>query len=286
VLAGACLAAFALDCEGVTRRFDFLPEGTVFSDGLAAFTSPAGFATLRVLSPAKAPQFAPKSLVLASHTREFLNMNSPSMINPNSLNLGEQVAVDFLARHGLRCERFTEHEMHQGKTPDFRVFKDKKFVLYCEAKHVQEDTWLDEQLDAAKPGTIVGGLRSDPIFNRLSAHVHKAAKQFEAVNLDRKFPNVLVFTNSDDLCTIQDLISVLTGNFYAESGSVDPIYKQISEGRIKYEKHTIDLYVWHNDSVDTKYKEQMFWNEGSKHYQALCSLLGTDPSRHAHIPLS
>ena len=35
------------------------------------------------------------------------------------LNIAEQVAVDFLAKHGLRCERFTEEEMRQSQTPDF-----------------------------------------------------------------------------------------------------------------------------------------------------------------------
>ena len=55
-----------------------------------------------------------------------------------SLNLGEQRAVEFFAEHGLNCERFTEEEMRKSQTPDFRVFRDKKFILYCEAKHRHE----------------------------------------------------------------------------------------------------------------------------------------------------
>ena len=39
-------------------------------------------------------------------------------------------------------------------------------------------------------------------------------------------------------------MSVLTGNFHAEGGGVEPIYEEISEGRIREEKLTIDLYVW------------------------------------------
>jgi hypothetical protein len=80
-------------------------------------------------------------------------------------NLGEQFAVSFLKQHGLRVERFTEQEMRQGKTPDFRVFKQQDFVFYAESKHVQHDDWLDRQLATAAPMEIVGGLRHDPIFN-------------------------------------------------------------------------------------------------------------------------
>src|ERR1035441_7478237 len=158
------------------------------------------------------------------------------------MNLGEQFAIEFLARHGLHTERFNEVEMRRSKTPDFRVFKDSTFVLYCEAKHVQYDQWLDMQLADAEPLEIVGGARHDPIFNRLADHIHTAAKQFDAVNHGRKFPNILVFTNSDRQCGFPDLLSVLTGNFYSENGAAEPIYKAVSEGRIREEKLTIDLY--------------------------------------------
>jgi hypothetical protein len=159
-------------------------------------------------------------------------------------NLGEEFAIEWLTRRGLRAERFTKLEMRQGKTPDFRVFKGTEFVFYCESKHVQYDEWLDKRLANAKPLEIVGGLRHDPTFNRLAGHVHEAAKQFYAVNADRELPDVLIFTNSDTHCLFADLLSALTGNFHAEGGTVEPIYKEISEGRIREEKLTIDLYVW------------------------------------------
>jgi hypothetical protein len=75
-------------------------------------------------------------------------------------NLGEEFAIEFLARHGLRAERFSKAEMRQGKTPDFRVFKAVEFVFYCESKHVQYDEWRDKQLADAKPLEIVGGAAS------------------------------------------------------------------------------------------------------------------------------
>ncbi len=203
-----------------------------------------------------------------------------------SLNLGdrgERVALDLLIRHGLRGERFSKDEMKKSKTPDFRVFKDDQFIFFCEAKHVQYDDWLDKQLDEAPPLKLVGGLRPDPVYNRLTTHIHTAAKQFLAVNPEHKSPNVLVFTNSDHHCGMTDLVSVLTGNSYSDSGSIDPIFKEFSEGRIREEKHWIDLYVWHNDFAGIKHAEQLFWNNGSPHCQTLCTLLGSDPKKHRRV---
>jgi hypothetical protein len=194
-----------------------------------------------------------------------------------NLNLGEQVAVEFFVKYGLRCERFTEQERRQRKTPDFRVFNEAEFVLYSEAKHIQEDTWLDDQMATAPAGVPVGGLRPDPIFNRISNHIHEAAKQFLAVNPDHEYPNVLVFTNSDHLCTLKDLVSVFTGNFYADSGAVDYIYGHFSDGRIREEKYLIDVYVWRDD--EPKALDKIRLVKSSKYFNALCTLFGVDSSK-------
>jgi hypothetical protein len=97
----------------------------------------------------------------------------------------------------------------------------------CESKHVQYDEWLGKQLKTAKRLEIVGGLRHDPIFNRLADRIHDATKQFGAVNRDHEFPNVLVCTNSDTHCGFPDLLGVLTGNLHAEGGRVEPIYTDL-----------------------------------------------------------
>src|SRR5213595_3426775 len=120
------------------------------------------------------------------------------------MNIGEQYSADFLARRDFRTERFARAEMASSKTPDFRVYKGSDFTFYCESKHVQHDDWLDKQLATAAPLEIVGGARPDPIFNRLTVHIHEAAKQFGAVNPDRGVPNVLIFTNSDAQCGFPD----------------------------------------------------------------------------------
>jgi hypothetical protein len=56
----------------------------------------------------------------------------------------------------LRVERFTKSELRQGRTSDFKVFAGNQLAFYCEVKTAQEDEWLDKQLAAAPPGTLVG----------------------------------------------------------------------------------------------------------------------------------
>lgn len=199
------------------------------------------------------------------------------------INLGEQFAEVYWERKGLKAERFSAAEIGQGKTPDFRVFKSGDLVAYCEAKHVQHDDWLDRKLEAAQPMELVGGLRHDPIFNRLVGHIHKAYKQFMAVNQNREFPNVLVFVNSDSQCDNRDLVAVMTGNFYVEGGGAEPIYSVYSDGRIREEKFAIDLYLWFDESKGEDQKGFHYFVANGPHYAALCALIGSDPSKHLHL---
>ncbi len=199
------------------------------------------------------------------------------------MDVAEQFAADYLKRQSLRTERFTKHEMRVGKTPDYRVFKNADLVAYCEAKHVQYDEWLDEQLAEAQPSQLVGGSRHDPIFNRLTAHIHGAHKQFIAVNPRHDHPNILVFANSDRHCTfVGDLLGVLTGNFYGAGGVVEPIFKEYSDGRIMFEKMTIDVYVWWNDGQPVEQPRLWFWGN-SPHYANISALLGSDPAQHRKV---
>jgi hypothetical protein len=202
------------------------------------------------------------------------------------VNASEQAAFDFLADHGLKAVHFTKTEQRRSKTPDFRVFKTENLVLYCEAKHVQHDDWLDRHLRTAKPLQIVGGLRQCPVFSRLCSHIHRAAQQFAAVNRERKYPNVLFFTNSDRCCAFEDLRAVLTGNYYATGGDVYSIYRQYSEGRIRDEKRDIDLYMWCDNWHATRLQPRGYFWEESQHYETLCTLLSSDPTSHYRIGLT
>src|SRR6516225_8956261 len=98
------------------------------------------------------------------------------------MDTAEQFASDFLRMHGLRPERFRKEEMGLSKTPDFRVLREMELVAYAETKHIQHDDWLDKQIKDAEPLEIVGGPRPDPIFNRLTTHIHNASQQFASLN--------------------------------------------------------------------------------------------------------
>jgi hypothetical protein len=117
-------------------------------------------------------------------------------------------------------------QMRQGRTPGFRVFADDEFAFFCEVKTAQEDEWLDKQLAAAPPLTL---------------------GQFDAVNPAVEYPNVLAIVNGDEGAGMTDLISVLTGSAYCESGEVRPIFREYSEGRIRKEKVRVHLYLWFDE---------------------------------------
>lgn len=153
----------------------------------------------------------------------------------------------FLESKGLAPERFTKRELRAGKTPDFRVLRDGDLQFFCEVKSSPKDRWLDEQMVEAEAGEVVGGVRDDPIFNRLTSDIHQAIKQFDAVNGGWEVPNVLALVNHDEMCGFNDLLAILTGNFYADDGVVHHIYRQFSHGRIREEKRRIDLFVWLDD---------------------------------------
>lgn len=182
----------------------------------------------------------------------------------------------FLEKYQLRPERFTGAEMAAGKTPDFRVFSGSDLQLYIEVKSPEEDTWLYDKLDEAVPGEIVGGLRNDPSFNRLTAHIHKARKQFDAVNLNEVVPNVLAFYNQDQNSGFLDLLAVTTGNFFSKDGSVFPIYKNYSEGRVKKDVERIHLFIWLDQHKPHRF---LFNTVNSKFQGILCSRFGFDPDR-------
>jgi len=175
------------------------------------------------------------------------------------MNEAERFAEEYFKRYSLRPERFSKKEIRAGKTPDYRVFKDKKLVAYCEAKHLQRDDWA-------------GGQRPDPIFNRISNHIHEAVQQFNAVNPDRACPNILVFANSDTISDARDLDSVITGLFRVAGGADEAIYTQYSDGRIKEEKHSIDLYIWW-DTPNTPDRFTRFFAKESPHKETLKLLL-------------
>lgn len=187
----------------------------------------------------------------------------------------EEKVEHYLDERGFTVERFSKKETRAGKTPDFRVSRNGEFLFYCEVKSSPEDRWLDEQLDSASPGELVGGARNDPIFNRLTKDIYEAVKQFDAVNEDQRHPNVLVLVNHDDMCGFNDLLGILTGNFYANDGTAHPIYRQFSHGRIKDEKRKVHLLIWLDDH---KPDRLLFSQTEETHHAALCAAFGVEQS--------
>ena len=188
----------------------------------------------------------------------------------------ESLVNEFLEGYGLVVERFTKKEMKASKTPDFKVKENGELRFYCEVKNSEKDSWLDEQLDKAEAGIIAGGVRSDPIFNRLTAHIHKARKQFDAVNLNEEKANVLAIYNEDENYDFSDLLAVATGNFFADDGTIHPIYKNYSEGRVKGDIEKIHLFIW----LDADKPHRFLFNPiNSKLQSELCSLFAIDPNK-------
>ena len=184
------------------------------------------------------------------------------------------IVEKILQSHGLTPQRFTKAEMRAGRTPDYRVMRGDALVAFCEVKSPRDD-WLDDQLDEAAPGQIVGGLRDDPVFNRLSRIIEKAASQFDAVNADREFPNVLFLVNHDTASDYGDLRETLTGMFFAEDGTRYPTVKHVSEGKIKEAKFRIDAYAWF-DRETGRLQGWMFSESKPEHVVAICSMFGLD----------
>lgn len=171
----------------------------------------------------------------------------------------EQLVVDLLQEKNLRAEIFTKEEKDKSKTPDFRVFKEDELAFFCEVK---------------TSGETVDGYRNDPIFNRISNKIHEAVKQFDAVNPNLKYPNVLFFVNHDDICVFDDLVSVITGDLVADDGSRNDIYSKFSDGRIKEEKFRIHLFIWIDEFEGNRY----YFNPSNKqHFDNLCSYFDKAP---------
>lgn len=192
---------------------------------------------------------------------------------------GEGRVQEYLTGAGLQVEHFSKAEIRQGqgRTPDFRVFANGELAFYCEVKTAQEDEWLNKQLAAAPPLTLAGGSRPDPTYNRVNNQIHGAVGQFDAVNPVVDHPNVLAIVNGDDAAGFTDLIQVLTGNAYCESGEVIPMFRQYSEGRIREEKLRVHLYLWFNEWKPGE--PQMFFPEvHAAHQSALCRYLSVDPA--------
>ena len=192
----------------------------------------------------------------------------------------EERVRDWLGSRGFEVQTFDKQATRFARTPDFRLFRDGALIAYCEVKSFAKDRWLDEQLDQAQPGELAGGLRPDPIYNRISNGVHTAAQQLRAVNPDHQFLNILVLVNHDKAAKREDLVSVLTGKWDPLHGISDKTHTQYSEGRIREEKREIDLCLW-IDSLSTErpFECRLCFTGNDKTRGRICELFALDPDK-------
>ncbi len=190
----------------------------------------------------------------------------------------KKLVADFLESKGLRAEEFSKEERTRSKTPDFRVFHEQDFAFFCEVKSLSKDDWLDRLLEVVGPGTIVGGGRNDPTYNRVSKKIYEAVKQFDAVNQDLVHPSVLVFVNHDKHSGSRDLWSVYEGDLITEDGHRYPIFRKFSEGRIMDKKRRIHLFIW-IDYLNGEQNDFRIYNlDSPEHLDRLCDYFGSDPA--------
>jgi len=201
--------------------------------------------------------------------RSLLKMSKPKID-------GETRIEEYLNSHGLRVERFTKAEMRKSRTPDFRVYAGDELAFYCEVKTAQKDEWLEAQR-VNSPGMVVGGPRHDPTYNRVSSYIHQAVGQFDAVNPAMDYPNVLAIVNGDRQAGFTDLIQVVTGNAYCESGEVIPMFREYSEGRIREAKLRVHLFLWLGEWTEG-HPQKYFPDVHPDHHLSLCGYLGVSPT--------
>ena len=182
---------------------------------------------------------------------------------------------------GLSVERFskeeTSHKDGSKKSPDFKVFFENQLSAYCEVKSPRDD-WLDDKLEKAPPLEIVGGLRKDPIFNRLARLTKKAAQQFDSVNAKRTIPNILVFVNHDEMAGWPDLYEILSGYASTDKGELLNLgHGYIANIWLGDDRKKIDLYLW----LDAKERgvdgRQIFGQGDHKLLQSVCDLMKVIP---------
>ena len=161
----------------------------------------------------------------------------------------------------------------QEQRPDFRMVSWRGLAGFCEVKSPRDDL-LDEMLEQAPPGEIVGYARNDPRFNRIARHILKAVKQFATVNPDHALPNVLVFVNHDDHSNFNDLYETVTGYARAASGKRYPFHLHIAEQRLGDKRGRIDLYLWIDDNRKRRRISGFLWCDANlEHVAALRTLM-------------
>jgi hypothetical protein len=174
------------------------------------------------------------------------------------LALAEEIVFSGL---GLKLERYGNADLNTGKTPDWRVTDRGVLCAYCEVKSPR-DNWLEDKLQEASAPSIVGGLRNDPVFNRIRRHIERSIEQFRKVNTHHEVPNILIFVNHDSSSSFADLRETLTGCFFTEDGRRIPTMPDQAARLTGKMANVVDLVVW----IDAKDRSTDVISDASSSY--------------------
>jgi hypothetical protein len=159
-------------------------------------------------------------------------------------NLGQEFTKAFFENMGLQVKKIKENS---SKSPDFEVSVEGELLFYCEEKTIEESEIeyltaeeLEEYCDELQE-TQNYGSDNDNTYDAMSSRIYKAIKQFQSINPNRVYPNVLAITNLSSSKGIHDLFISLTGKAVLEDGTYLRIHRV---GRLGPKLDSIDLYLW------------------------------------------
>jgi hypothetical protein len=175
----------------------------------------------------------------------------------------DEMKVEQLLRSlGLTPERFGEDQQlahgepskgEKGKTPDFRVRTMASGLFFCEVVSIVHDE----------------GAQYIP-HNKLADKIHKAVRQFDAVNSARLAPNVVVWICHQVFMAPDSLLIPLMGKVPMGDGTWCTGFERYSEGRIKDEKRRVDAHIW----VDAHDKAHFLFFQDPQRPEHMLSLYG------------
>jgi|GEM_PF-136226 large subunit ribosomal protein L30 len=152
-----------------------------------------------------------------------------------------------------------------GKTPDFKLVRDGVLQGFCEMKSPRDDFVFEF------PGDGGPAIRKDvPFYRKLASHIRRAASQFDAVNPNRRLPNILAFVSHSSDIERRDLIATIAGLPVPGAAPMFMLPRKMQQEVLEAVRH-IDLFLWIDANKRTF---QHLSPNGASHQAAALNLLG------------
>lgn len=163
-------------------------------------------------------------------------------------------------------ELYPDADRKWGRTPDFKLMKDDRPSAYCEMKSPRDDYMFETPSDG-RPAIR----KNVPFYRKLGRHVRDAAQQLEAVNPDRKIPNIVAFVSHCPDIERRDLITTIAGLAAPDSNRRVFLLGRKLQEQVMEAARKVDLFLW----VDAKARTfQHISPSGAQHQQIALDLLG------------